>query len=104
MIGFHELYLVQSLIQMVQHSAREKGIGRVTRIKLSVGERAAALPSALEFAFRVLREESLLSEAELEIEVSQGYDLMIDYYEGEEAGAEEDADEGKTGSQHPEGQ
>lgn len=64
----HEVSLIQALLEMVARSAAENGITRVTAVKLVVGESHGALPDALEFAFRVLTEDTVCAGAALVIE------------------------------------
>ncbi len=66
----HELSYVAALIDLLERSAGEQGLRRVTRVDLVVGELAGVLPEALEFAFATLAPTRgpLLAEAKLAIE------------------------------------
>jgi len=50
----HEFSLAGSIIQTVAQSARERGITRVVRVTVVVGEWAAVLPDALQAGFAIL--------------------------------------------------
>lgn len=65
----HELALTQGIIEMAERTAREHGSPSVTRIKLRIGEFTGVVKEAIEFAFSVLKDETLAASAELEIEV-----------------------------------
>lgn len=63
----HEMSLVAGLVEAVANNARSKGIGRVSKVRLLVGEFTAAFPDALKLAFANLTRNSVLEWAELEI-------------------------------------
>jgi hydrogenase nickel incorporation protein HypA/HybF len=64
----HETALMAEVLKIVQQSALENNLPKVTKIKLAVGKLSMALPKALIFAFQVLKKETVCEEAELEIE------------------------------------
>lgn len=65
----HEVGLIQGAIDILRRSVAERGLSRVTRVRLVVGKLTAAQPEALSFAFEVLsQEEPWLKGALLEIE------------------------------------
>lgn len=63
----HELGMMTGVVDSVQRAAEEAGATRVLKVNLSVGVMTEAFPEALEFAFQVLREGTLLDGAELAI-------------------------------------
>lgn len=65
----HELALMENVLNIVQESARERGIRHVHRVKLVVGEFSMAVPESLHFAFSVFSEEELFAGATLELEM-----------------------------------
>jgi len=50
----HEVSLAQSLLDVLEESAREQGITRVHRVKVVVGQWSAVLPEALSTSFELL--------------------------------------------------
>lgn len=68
--GMHELAYVETLLSAVAESARERGVRRVTRVQVAVGELAGLNPEALAFAFAVLAPAGgpLLADAVLAVE------------------------------------
>lgn len=111
----HELSLMQNIVDIIEKSAAEEGLERITKVRLVVGEMSSAVPTALRFAFESIKPGTVFEEAELDIErqeiklecqdcqhvfssdsvrfvcprcesrrieVLQGEDLYIDFYEG----------------------
>lgn len=64
----HEAGLIIEALKIVQKSAVENNIKRVTRITLAVGRLTMAMPEALSFAFQTLSQGTIFDGAELEIE------------------------------------
>lgn len=60
----HELALTEELVRLAEQSAEGR---RVTRLQVEVGELSAVVPEALRGCFEMCREDTLLSEAILEI-------------------------------------
>ncbi len=67
----HELALMEGVVRALERTAEEKGLKRITKVKLVVGKFTAALPDCLRFCFSLLTEDSLLEGAELEIEETE---------------------------------
>jgi len=65
----HELSLVSALVEEVSRDAQERGVSRITTVNLAVGKRAHALPHALLFCFDLIKESTILADAQLIIEV-----------------------------------
>lgn len=64
----HELSVTQSIVELVQNTAAENQAEKVTKIKVKVGELTCIQPDALEFCFSILREGTIMEEAEIVIE------------------------------------
>lgn len=63
----HELSVAYSIVEMVEERAKEEGASRVTKVELEIGEMAGIEYDALEFAWDVAVENSLLSNSKLVI-------------------------------------
>lgn len=55
----HEMSLMGDILQIVQEDASEKGINRIEKVELIVGEITNAMPEALEMAFDIFRDQNL---------------------------------------------
>lgn len=64
----HELSLCVSIAELVQASARQEGVGRVTRVVLALGAAAPVDPQALQFSFPLVAARTVLDGAELVIQ------------------------------------
>lgn len=65
----HELSLVSALVEEVCRDAQERGVSRIATVSLAVGKRAHALPHALLFCFDLIKQNTILADAQLIIEV-----------------------------------
>lgn len=65
----HELSLINHLLRLVDREAIAAGGGRVTRIRVLLGEFSGVEPELLESAFRIAARSSRSREASLEIQV-----------------------------------
>ncbi|MHB1255968.1 MAG: hydrogenase maturation nickel metallochaperone HypA/HybF [Dethiobacteraceae bacterium] len=65
----HELSLISALVEEVSRDAQERGVSRITTVNLAVGKRAHALPHALLFCFDLIKQDTILADAQLIIEV-----------------------------------
>lgn len=63
----HELGIMTGVVDSVQTAAEEAGANRVLKVNLLVGEMTEAIADALYFAFDVLKEDTLLDGAQLDI-------------------------------------
>ncbi len=63
----HELGIMTGVVESVEEAARNAGSSKVLKVSLSVGVMTEAITDALQFAFEVLQEGTLLEGAELEI-------------------------------------
>lgn len=64
----HELAIVQKIVAAVSRAAEKNGIKSVKRIRLRLGQMAAAHPEQLSFGFKTYAKDSILDGAELFIE------------------------------------
>jgi hydrogenase nickel incorporation protein HypA/HybF len=64
----HEAAIAQSVIEIAEGVARQRGSANIRKIKLRVGEFRGVVGDALEFSFQVLKKGTLAENAELEIE------------------------------------
>ncbi|MDI3280205.1 MAG: hydrogenase maturation nickel metallochaperone HypA [Bacillota bacterium] len=64
----HELGIASSILEIVTRAVEEKGLQRVTRLKVVVGETTAVVPDALSFAFEAISRGTCCEVAQLEIE------------------------------------
>lgn len=55
----HEMSLMGDILQLVHDDAAEKGIEKIKRVDLIVGEISNAMPDALMMAFTIFREQNL---------------------------------------------
>ncbi|MBO0958271.1 hydrogenase maturation nickel metallochaperone HypA [Neobacillus sp. MM2021_6] len=55
----HEMSLMGDILQLVQEDAAAKGIQKVEKVELIVGEIANAMPDALRMAFDLFRAQNL---------------------------------------------
>ncbi|GAV23784.1 hydrogenase maturation nickel metallochaperone HypA/HybF [Carboxydothermus pertinax] len=69
----HETALMESVLAILEESARKNGINKITKVKLKVGELTNALPEALELAFEAAKGDLLTKNAVLEIEQVKAY-------------------------------
>lgn len=65
----HELAITQGILEIAEREAAKHHSGRITRIKLQIGEFTGVVKEALEFSFEVVRQGTLAEHAQLEIEV-----------------------------------
>jgi hydrogenase nickel incorporation protein HypA/HybF len=63
----HEMSLAESVREIVEETARAHGGGRVTRVRLEIGQLAQVEIEAMRFAFEVVRCGSLAASAQLDI-------------------------------------
>lgn len=74
----HELGIMTGVVEAVEEAARNAGADRVLKVNLSVGAMTEAIPDALEFAFEVLQEGTLLEGAELSITMVQPRSVCLE--------------------------
>lgn len=64
----HEVGIMQSTLNLALHQATQNQAAKIHLIVMRVGELSGVVPEALEFAFEVLRRDTLAAEARLQIE------------------------------------
>ena len=74
----HELSIAQSILSIARKTLPENNTAVVTGIGLQIGELSAIEIDSLEFAFSVIRADTLFSKAELEIEIIPGEAVCMD--------------------------
>jgi hydrogenase nickel incorporation protein HypA/HybF len=68
----HEVAIMTEAVRMASESAQAAGARRVTGLKLRIGALSGVVPEAMQFAWDVVRGETLLAGARLEIESVRG--------------------------------
>jgi hydrogenase nickel incorporation protein HypA/HybF len=68
----HEMSLAESIVQIVEDTARQHGGTRVTRVRLEIGQLAGVELDALRFCFEAASRDSLAADAALVIDQSAG--------------------------------
>lgn len=64
----HELSLMQSALDIAIERAQQEGATKIVSITMRIGALSGVVPEALEFAFQVLREETIAADATLTID------------------------------------
>ncbi|PHJ37706.1 hypothetical protein P378_14480 [Desulforamulus profundi] len=64
----HELALAQQMLNVLLKTAQENEIKKIALVKILAGEMMAVVPDALEFAFRVISQDTKADGATLLIE------------------------------------
>ncbi|HMM22702.1 MAG TPA: hydrogenase maturation nickel metallochaperone HypA [Selenomonadales bacterium] len=65
----HEMAIAQGILEIVADAAANNGAGKVSRIKLQIGQLTAIEPDALRFCFAAMAAGTMAERAELEIEI-----------------------------------
>lgn len=68
----HEVSIMQGALQLAEENARKAGGTEIRVIRLRVGLFSGVVPEALEFAFDILRQDTMAAGATLEIERMPG--------------------------------
>jgi hydrogenase nickel incorporation protein HypA/HybF len=68
----HEMSLAESIVQIVEDTARQHGGTRVTCVRLEIGQLAGVELDALRFCFEAASRESLAADAALVIDQPEG--------------------------------
>lgn len=64
----HEVAIMAEAVRMAAESARAAGATRITTLRLRIGKLSGVVPDAIQFAWGVVRQDTMLAEARLEIE------------------------------------
>ena len=65
----HELAIAESLLQIVLEEGRRHNLEKVNVVRLQIGVLSNVVPEALTFSFEMVRQNTIASEAVLEIEM-----------------------------------
>ena len=68
----HEMALAESMLEIVESTARKSGAERVLAVRLEIGALAQVEPDALRFCFDAVTRGSLAEQARLEIVTTPG--------------------------------
>lgn len=68
----HEVAIMTEAVRLATESAQAAGARRITALKLRIGVLSGVVPDALEFAWDVVRCDTMLADARLEIESVSG--------------------------------
>ncbi|MFD5778540.1 hydrogenase maturation nickel metallochaperone HypA [Streptomyces sp. NPDC058220] len=68
----HELSIATAVVAQVEEAVRTNGGGRVTSLRLRIGELAGVVPEALRFSFGLASEGTVLAGARLDVDTVPG--------------------------------
>jgi hydrogenase nickel incorporation protein HypA/HybF len=68
----HEVAIMTEAVRLATESAQAAGAHRITALKLRIGTLSGVVPDALEFVWDVVRRDTMLADARLEIESVSG--------------------------------
>lgn len=68
----HEMALAESVLDIVQTTARQHGASQVRAVRLAIGRLSHVEPDALRFAFDAVTRQTLAEGARLEIDATEG--------------------------------
>jgi hydrogenase nickel incorporation protein HypA/HybF len=68
----HEMAIAESVLQIVEDTARRNGAARVSAVRLEIGCLSHVEPEALRFSFDVVTRQSIADGARLEIVATNG--------------------------------
>ncbi|MFE2745759.1 hydrogenase maturation nickel metallochaperone HypA [Streptomyces scopuliridis] len=68
----HELSIATAVVAQVEEAVRTNGGGRVTSLRLRIGELAGVVPEALRFSFGLASEGTVLAGARLNVDTVPG--------------------------------
>lgn len=73
----HEMSLAESVLEIIQESARTQNFQRVRTVTLEIGKLAAVEPDAMRFCFDSVMQNTLAEGAELQIIESPGKGICL---------------------------
>lgn len=73
----HEMSLAESVLEIIEGSAREQDFRRVRRVVLEIGQLAAVEPDAMRFCFDAVMRGTLAEGAELQIVETPGAGVCL---------------------------
>lgn len=74
MTNMHEMALMGEILQVIEKSSKEKGIGKIEKVELIVGEISNVMPDALTMAFDIFKEQNphfISNEAQLVMHIEE---------------------------------
>ena len=74
----HEMALAESILTLVEETARHQGAFRVTEVRLEIGELANVESEALQFCLEVALQDSLASGARVEYLMIPGHGQCLE--------------------------
>jgi hydrogenase nickel incorporation protein HypA/HybF len=81
----HELSIAQSVVEIVERTARENGMDAVSGVALEVGRLSGVDADSLRFAMEAAAPGTMLEGAEVEIELTEGSEMLVRSVSGEGA-------------------
>lgn len=79
----HERLIAEEVVERAAAQAREKGLARITRIRVRLGEESRATEEGLSFWFDLVKEGTLAEPAVLEIDKGEGDSILMTFLQGE---------------------
>lgn len=70
----HEMALMGEILRVIETSSKEKGIGKIEKVELIVGEVSNVMPDALTMAFDIFKEQNphfICQEAQLVMHIEE---------------------------------
>ena len=64
----HEISIMQGTLDLALQTAKASAATQIHSLRMRVGAMTGVVPEALQFAFEVLREDTIAAEAQLEVE------------------------------------
>jgi hydrogenase nickel incorporation protein HypA/HybF len=64
----HEVGIIQNTLDLAVKSAQASGATQIHQVRLRVGAMTGVVPDALQFAFEVVRQDTMAAAARLEVE------------------------------------
>jgi len=68
----HEVSLVESVLELIEDSARREGFSKVKKVVLEIGQLANVEPEAMMFCFDIVTRGSIAEGAQLEMQPTPG--------------------------------
>jgi hydrogenase nickel incorporation protein HypA/HybF len=74
----HELSIAQSILVIAEKAVPANNVTVVTGVSIEIGELSGIEIDALEFAFSIIKADTILAQAELKIEIVKGEAVCLD--------------------------
>ncbi|MBI5682395.1 MAG: hydrogenase maturation nickel metallochaperone HypA [Deltaproteobacteria bacterium] len=80
----HTVSIARSIVETVKVYAEREGIKKVTKIGLAIGGYSCIEPSSISFCFDIVKKDTIVKDAVLDIKrAAGGDDIKVVYIEGE---------------------